>query len=216
MKQTILFICVLVSSACSIENKNEQALPAQTTLTKPKAEMDALIYISRLDSEETERLSAVVKQEHQLNTLMAHNDTVILVLENRALFFPLGKYPSLSAIRNQYLQLTHQVNGNEEISTDEMHISADTVKFIKTNEEAEVYIVAGRITGTSLKLANGVMVGMSKNDFLKQYFSHIPQLLVQGGQVIELVSALDGIKHYYTFRNQKLTAIEFTSDYVLD
>jgi hypothetical protein len=216
MKQTALFIGLLVSAACSTKHKSEQELPAQATLTKSKAETDTTTYISRLDSAETERLSTAVKQKYQLNTLMAQHDTVTIVLENRELFFPLGKYSSLPAVRNQYLQFIHRINGDAEISTDEMYSGVDTVKFIKTNEDAEVHIVAGRITSASLKLANGVGIGMNKNDFLKQYFSHIPQLLVQGGQVIELVSALDGIKHYYTFNNRKLTSIEFTSNYVLD
>jgi hypothetical protein len=216
MKQLILFITLLLSAACSTKQKNEQALPAQATLTKSKAETDTTTYISRLDSAETERLSAAVKQEYQLNTLMAQHDTVTIVLENRELFFPLGKYSSLPAVRNQYLQFVHRVDGEAEISIDEMYNGIDTVKFIKTNEDAEVHIVAGKITSASLKMANGVGIGMSKNDFLKQYFSHIPQVLVQGGQVIELVSALDGIKHHYSFNNRKLISIEFTSNYVLD
>ncbi|MCR5889014.1 hypothetical protein LRS06_14805 [Hymenobacter sp. J193] len=226
MKKTVLCICVLVSAACSTENKNEQALPVQTTLTKPKNETDKLTYISHLDSVETEQLSAVVKPEHQLNTLMARNDTVTLVLENRALFFPLGKYHTISALQSAYaVGYTHKISSyrkDANIIVDDMQNGPNAINFIRMEDDEEsyedkvFYIVSGRVIDGSLPLADATTVGMHKQAFLNTYFSSTPRLLMQGGKVIVLESALNGIKHYYTFDKQKLSSIEFASDYALD
>ncbi|RZJ73641.1 hypothetical protein [Flavobacterium sp.] len=92
--------------------------------------------------------------------------------------------------------------------------SSRLVLFFDQGDEAEThsYILGGEIDDESVLFADGIQIGMTKQDFLNTFFDDFRLTDFDRFEVVQLISCVDGISHLYTFKNQELAMVLFKTD----
>ncbi|RVU02720.1 hypothetical protein EOD41_01910 [Mucilaginibacter limnophilus] len=167
-----------------------------------------------------ESLESAAKNVLQLNELNISNDTLNIVSESGFLFYPFGKHKSFAQFKAANLKfnykdiyLKNQLT-NEIVRGYQLHEGKSYVKLLIEDEDDDnrVMIIRGEISDSVIFLKNRVHVGMDKQKFLQLFFARTPNNSIN---VINLKSALEGIIHTYTFKQNKLQSIKFYTDYMV-
>jgi hypothetical protein len=161
------------------------------------------------------------KEKLEVSKIERNKDTLKMILMNRIVFYPLGKFQKIQDI------LTHDKNFSLAVEIDKSSLpdsiklykvkyKESFVKFFKDEDSNNFEIVSGKITDAAFMLDQNVHIGLKFKDFLNLYYkkdisSHCHEI-----NVVELVSGVDGIWHFYNFKNDILTSIKFNSDYTFD
>jgi hypothetical protein len=225
MRNSILLACILAVYGCSTDLKPKQNLNSLPQSNKGKVSNASTKENSSKDnSPETD--SALFLKEFKMkdiNTATIIRDTLKIVSVNGFFYYPLGKFHDSTALKNSLKSL----NFKKEYVPDETSTSGKTllyrfynansfVKYFYQPDTEEYEIVSGKITDQSLVLLNGTKIGMDKNDFFDLYFTKAVHNTARKINVVEFISGLEGIWHYYTFKDDKLAGIYFDTDYQLD
>jgi hypothetical protein len=149
-------------------------------------------------------------------------DTLKIVSSNCILYYPFGKYdnienflttlPAEKIVEN----IEDKIKGIYHIQFKNNDIEVIVLEDYCENNNVAVNIVNAEIRNDAIEVLNCVKIGISKQSFVKilnlgniDSFKEI--------RVIEFISVLSGIWHYYTFGdNNILTKIEIKSDYVFE
>jgi len=225
MTSGILVICVitLYSFSDNFGSKQKLGLTAHRKLSNASANAHTL----NPDSNKIIRSFFLKNFKQQgdikVSKVNINHDTLSILSSGWFFYYPLGMFHNLTTLRNRLKLL----NFKKEYVPDETSPSGKTplyrfyndnsfVKYIYQPDTKNMEIVSGEITDPSIILRNGTKVGMDKTDFLDLYFSRDTHNATKKINVVEFISALDGMWHYYNFKNDKLYSICFDTDYQVD
>ena len=77
----------------------------------------------------------------------------------------------------------------------------------------KVELLGGRINDPEVKLANGIHVGMAKDDVLKVFFKKYPKSYTSEVAVLKVISGAGEVAEIYTFKGEKLRHIKIETAY---
>ncbi|UYZ62621.1 hypothetical protein [Hymenobacter weizhouensis] len=220
----ILAGILLVLSACN-DNKNtketdsslEEAtkqLPQQATTEKAKVTAslerpDTVIYSK-------DSLQYLVFDSFELVSYQVAADTLQLVSTSNFLYYPFGRYSAISAFKAKNPLFTFVKETDPTDNTVNLYRGIYDNNFIKLfldDEKGALEVVSGRVNDSKIRLNEGILVGMKKREFFSRIFKK-PSIIEKADiKVVELISGLEGIHHYYTFRNDTLARIDFNTNY---
>ena len=160
--------------------------------------------------------------DFQLDSVSFDTDTLKIRASSEFLFYPFGRFHNISSltksiskpklVRLAKRSLESNLPMEADVSIVLVILAGDTVGVFEDDERNRVEIAKGLIVNQSFELKKGIKVGMKKKDFLLRIFRTIPHFDIKGIKVVELISTLDGMWHYYTFSNNILKSIEFKTD----
>ena len=147
-----------------------------------------------------------------------NKDTLSVVTGSPYLYYPFGKHNSINDFKNAYDYFALSPEKSAADTSAIIHVLVyrnSSLKLFFDDERETLEIVSGEISDPQIILINGIATGMDKAAFMQHFFKRYPAKTLQKINTVKLISALDGIIHYCYFENNKLTSIEFISDYVL-
>jgi|GEM_PF-895906 len=188
--------------------------PETGQVTAPAAESPAAA--GRADvAYSPDSLQRLAQRSFELVEYHVRADTLQLVSTSDFLFHPFGRLATIQEFQRQNPAWSFQKVTDPADAAAVLYRCAynnSWLKLFADGEKKALEIVAGHVTTLEAPLANRVVVGMSKREFFATFLRQ-PSTLEAGSRVVELESGLDGIRHYYTFQQDKLTSIDFDSDY---
>ena len=156
------------------------------------------------------------KPTAEIAEVLFNEDTLKIVTGITHLYYPFGKHSDIKdiekSILNSSVKNIHLINFQAQDSTAITQITTplSVIKFFYDDEQLRQEIVSADIRDSNFHFLNNIRIGMSKDELLKILFSKPPAVTVN---TIKLISGLDGIKHYYLFKDDKLTEIKMVTDY---
>ena len=155
----------------------------------------------------------------ELLTYRETTDTLQLVSTSPFLYYPFGEFPSLPAFQKNFPLLAFKRKTDQSDTSAKIYRGVFKSTFIKLfldEEKKALEVVSGHIFTSEVKLVNGIATGMKKRAFFARFFKKPSTVEQNTQQVVELVSGLDGIRHYYTFKDDTLEHIHLDTDYQFD
>jgi hypothetical protein len=180
--------------------------------TKSPAESDNLVSI--------DSLQLYSQYDEMMTTTNLVNDTLKFLTTDSIAYFPLGVFENIEDLTKKYnffkvekeLQYPYKDSTMQIITIYNLIFSNSKIKVFPSQVNIKVNIIYGEIVDSKIVLTNGIEVGQSKSTVLKKFYSKLPENY-EKINVIELESGLEGIWHYYDFKNDQLTSIKFDTDY---
>lgn len=219
-------ICVLVMaltivSACNSrpEAVTSNSLPEERASSSPEQNQASSAASSPTTGSTYagDSLQHLALSSFELVSYRQTNDTLQLVSTSDFLYYPFGNSSTIQAFRQKHPTWTFAKETDRTDPTAILYRGTTRNGFIKLfadSEKKSLEIVAGDLSGPGIKLANGLAVGATRTAFFMPFFNQ-PATLPHS-RVVALISGLDGIRHYYTFRADTLARIVFETDYQFD
>jgi len=148
----------------------------------------------------------------------SHHDTLVLLAKNELSYFPFGRYNDFLDFLKAYplfivsKTIIHSYNDLETDTLYNFSYKGSRIEFFQDPEDKLLKIVSGAILDSNVVFKNGLKIGNSKSSICKMLITSIPTD-IKSINVIEVVSVLTGIWHYYNFKNELLMNIKFVTDY---
>lgn len=148
-------------------------------------------------------------------------DTLRVISTSDFLYYPFGSYENIKGLSKKIPYMIRS-NKEERNSQDTTHVVGTTfcfsirnsyVKFVKDEKTNKIELVFARIMDTEICLTNGISIGITKEEFLSRFTTEIKPELIKNVTVIEFVSGLLGVWHYYSFENDSLSSFQIITDY---
>ena len=161
------------------------------------------------------------KPTFELNSLREKSgDTLLLVTCSDFVYFPFGEINTKSDLQSSKLKNFKILDKNETITNDVVEFqiltynSSKLILFFADDTEASKhsYIFKGEISDENVRLNDGIMIGMTKEDFFSSFFHDFPKELINKYKFVVFESCVQDIKHTYTFNGDKLQSINFITD----
>ncbi len=162
--------------------------------------------------------SATPKQSTEFHSLIKSDaDTLAIEVASTYVYFPFGiikgkTNPNLHLLKN--FKITNEIIKTDIGDIDLQilkHGSSKLIFFFNpaySGKESDLY--KGEIYDTDVKFINGIKIGMSIDDFYKCFFDYFPSNLKNKYKYF-VVEAVDGIKHTYSFKNDTLKSVKFST-----
>ncbi|UEG53441.1 hypothetical protein LLH06_00420 [Mucilaginibacter daejeonensis] len=118
-----------------------------------------------------------------------------------------------SLLSNFLLTSRTEVMDSEPIQFYMLHLkSSKLIIWFDSDPEASKhsYILKGEVYDHEVTFDKGIRIGMSQSAFYKKFFDYFPVQVHYS--VVVLVSCIDDIKQVYTFKDDKLYSVVFTTD----
>lgn len=220
-----IFASVITSLALSACNSHNEAIVNQSdskeqvsqrpenssTPSAPDAD-GAIIYSD-------DSLQYLALDSFELVSYQIVSDTLQLVSTNNFLYYPLGKLHTISSLKTKYPSIILKKEIDLFDNTADIYRATLDDSFIKIfldDEKKTLEIVSGIIISPKIIINDNIKIGMKKRGFFTCFFSKPSSVEKKDIKVVELISGLDGIRHYYTFQGDTLVKIEFDTDYQFD
>ncbi|MCO5936215.1 hypothetical protein NAF17_11765 [Mucilaginibacter sp. RB4R14] len=190
---------------------------------KQKAQNDIKIAVDTAIKTDTASLRKLLensqKQDVEIPEMLFNADTLKIVTGISHLYYPFGRHGNIQeikkAITNKVVKDIHlsNIGAQDSTSITQITTSKSIVKFYKSDETNYQEIISADIRDSNFHFLNNIRVGMSKDELLKILFNKPPAVTVN---TIKLISILDGIQHYYIFKDDKLIEIKMVTDYMFE
>jgi hypothetical protein len=159
--------------------------------------------------------------DKELMEIRCQNDTLIIATTGWFFYYPFGKVNNEKTLKNafhiyQFVDEIQHKGDNDSTKLYRFNKDASFVKFVKSDDNTRFEIVSAVINNPDMVFLNGVKVGMSKSEFYRTYFKRNIERELPDIKVVEIITALDGMWHYYTFSGGRLSQIKLSTDYLLD
>jgi hypothetical protein len=156
------------------------------------------------------------KKDFDFNSLIkSSNDTLEIVTCSKDVIYPFGKFDTISELKSSLLKGFKIVSQKTD---DSMYFVYNIVSgnnrltlLLDKDPDASAHsnILNGLITDNSIKTINNIQIGMSADSFYKLYFKSYPSDLSQKFKIVIFDYCVNGIKHIYTFKDNKINRIEY-------
>ena len=160
------------------------------------------------------------RPEYQIKDIKVYTDTMTIYSLDSRIIYPIGEWSSVE----QYIT-DNQLNWYREIDYkkyyDSMEVSVNRMRRYDDSYldlyysiwTKKVELLGGYLRDPEVTLANGVHVGMSKDDVLKVFFKKYPKSYTADVTVLKVVSGAGEVAEIYTFKGTKLRPIKFETAY---
>lgn len=145
----------------------------------------------------------------ELITYKYSNDTLRIVSTDESIYFPFGCLKTKEELLQNFPEFVGVDMANETVLLEN---GRDSVVFIFDDELLKYQIVKGRLVSDSLGFNNGIKVGQTLSSVIEKYgVSYLEEYKTTKLLIVE--SGLSGMWHYYSIKNQRVSKIEFKTDY---
>lgn len=221
MRSTALIpIVSLLFGACNNSSETSSDRLSAKAIDSPRhnvaASPNRAAELADTISYSSDSLQYLALDSFELVTYELATDTLKLVSTSNFLYYPFGSFSSVSALKKAGLKFAFQQESDASDTSVQIYratFANSFVKLFQDDEKKKLEIVSGRILNKEIKLINGIRIGTSKRSFFSSFFKKPSTIEKTDHKVIELISGLDGIRHYYAFKNSVITSIKFDSDY---
>jgi hypothetical protein len=161
------------------------------------------------------------RKSFEISEIKIKGDTLSFVSGSDYMWYPLGVFKNIEDVmKNQKIK---------NVEKKEFCYPSDTTNYIKDKlfllkkngntlmmqKEPDDFdglrILSGKIINHGLILENNIRLRMSSKKFLETLFTKVSNQFGKNIHVVEIISAIYGMWHYYTFEHGKLKQIDFES-----
>lgn len=166
------------------------------------------------------RMMTYSRPEYMVKDIKVYTDTMTVYSLADYVIYPIGKWENVEQyITNTQLQWYREVGYKQYY--DSMSVSVNTLKrldgsfidMFRAIHTNKVEMLQGKITDPEVVLANGVHVGMSKDEVFSVLFKKFPRSYTADINVLKVISGAGEVGQVYTFRGNKLRHIGIISNY---
>lgn len=166
------------------------------------------------------RMMSFGREEYMIKDIKVYTDTMTVYSLANQVIYPLGVWESME----QYItdnQLHWYRESDYRRYFDSMEVSVNRMKRLDDSYldmfysiwTRKVELLGGRINDSEVVLANGIHVGMSKDDVFKVFFKKYPKSYTAEVAVLKVISGAGEVAEIYTFKGQKLRHIKIETAY---
>lgn len=148
-------------------------------------------------------------------------DTLKIISTSDFLYYPFGHYRVEKKLNERFKLMEKSIdmeNGlkkraNKAPCLTEFSLNKSVIKFFYDKEKKQFELVFASIISPDIFLNHQLGVNISKTDFMNKFSTDMELPDLSKVSVIELVSGLEGVWHYYTFEKGLLKSIHIDTDY---
>lgn len=203
------FLQIGLSFGCSSPKSNPEDITQKTIAAKP---------VDTANSFKVQGTWITLMPKFEFNSLdRFSNDTLSLAICGNYVYSPFGTIDDSLKIQKSSLSNFEKTNRVDTSTPDRMIVqslkfkSSKLLLFFDKDPEASThsYVIKGEIYDPEVRFSDGIRVGMAKTAFFKTFFSNFPETISKQTNVFCLESCIMGIRHIYTFTDDKLTSVRF-------
>lgn len=166
------------------------------------------------------RMMNFSRPEYMIKDIKVYTDTMTIYSLDSRIIYPIGEWSSVE----QYIT-DNQLNWYREIGYkkyyDSMEVSVNRMRRYDDSYldlyysiwTKKVELLGGYLRDPEVVLANGVHVGMSKDDVMKVFFKKYPKSYTADVAVLKVISGAGEVAEIYTFKGTKLRHIKIETAY---
>jgi len=167
-------------------------------------------------SQDIKSLDIVPKKDFEYNSLLKYQkDTLEIVSCAKYVLFPFGEIDNISQLKTSLLK-DFKATGKKTNDSISYYYCLETgpnklTLLFDTDLDASSHsnITAGLIHSKGIKTINNIQVGMSTESFFRLIFTSFPNEIIKKYSIVILDYCVNGIRHFYSFRDNKLEQIEY-------
>lgn len=166
------------------------------------------------------RMMNFSRPEYMIKDIKVYTDTMTVYSLSNYVIYPFGVWESME----QYItdnQLHWYRESDQHRFFDSMEVSVNRMKRLDDSYldmfysiwTRKVELLGGRINDPEVVLANGLHVGMSKDDVFKVFFNKYPKSYTADVAVLKVISGAGEVAEIYTFKGSRLRHIKIETAY---
>ena len=166
------------------------------------------------------RMLAFSRPEYQIKDIKVYTDTMTVYTMSNQVIYPFGVWESMEDyITDNQLHWYRESDYRKyfdsmEVSVNRMtRLDGSYLDLFYSIWTRKVELLGGRINDPEVKLANGIHVGMAKDDVLKVFFKKYPKSYTSEVAVLKVISGAGEVAEIYTFKGEKLRHIKIETAY---
>lgn len=166
------------------------------------------------------RMMTYARPEYMVKDIKVYVDTMTVISRSEYVIYPIGKWDNIeSYITATQLQWYRNIGYKKYF--DSMEVSVNTLSRLddsfldmyRSIWTGRVEMLQGKINDSEIVLANGVHVGMTKEEVFGIIFKKFPRSYVADINVLKVMSGAGEVGEVYTFKGNKLRHIGIVSKY---
>ena len=166
------------------------------------------------------RMMNFSRPEYLIKDLKVYTDTMTVYSLSTYVIYPFGEWSSVEQyITDNQLSWYREIGYRKyydsmEVSVNRMRRYDDSyIDLYYSIWTKKVELLGGYVADPEVKLANGIHVGMSKDEVFHVFFKKYPRSYTADVQVLKVISGAGEVAEIYTFKGQKLRHIKFETAY---
>lgn len=166
------------------------------------------------------RMMSFARPEYQISDIKVYTDTMTVYSMSNYVIYPFGVWTSVEQfITDNQLHWYREIGYRKYFDSMEVSVNRMTrvddsyLDFYYSIFTGKVELLAGQINDREVKLANGVSVGMTKDDVFRVFFKKYPKSYTSDVQVLKVIAATGEVAEIYTFKGQKLRHVKIETRY---
>ena len=160
------------------------------------------------------------REEYLIKDIKVYTDTMTVYSLSNYVIYPFGEWESME----QYItdnQLHWYRESGYRKYFDSMEVSVNRMKRLDDSYldmfysiwTRKVELLGGRINDPEIQLANGIHVGMSKDEVFHVFFKKYPKSYTSDVAVLKVISGAGEVAEIYTFKGTKLRHVKIETAY---
>lgn len=166
------------------------------------------------------RMMSFSRPEYQIKDIKVYADTMTVYSLANYVIYPFGEWSSVEQyITDNQLSWYREIGYKKYFDSMEVSVNRmsrldgsfiDMYYSIWTNK---VELLAGYIADKEVALANGIHVGMTKDEVMNVFFKRYPKSYTADVLVLKVISGAGEVAEIYTFKGTKLRHIKVETAY---
>ncbi|MBP3763438.1 MAG: hypothetical protein J6I49_06130 [Bacteroidales bacterium] len=166
------------------------------------------------------RMLAFSRPEYMIKDIKVYTDTMTVYSMSDQVIYPFGVWESMEHYITENQLHWYRESGYKKYF-DSMEVSINRMSRLDDSYldlfysiwTRKVEVLAGRVNDPEVVLANGLHVGVSKDEVFHVFFKKYPKSYTADVAVLKVVSAAGEVAEIYTFKGQKLRHIKVETAY---
>ena len=178
-----------------------------------------LVIVSQLACQEKyeAKKKIIPTSEGDITEVTLKKDTLQLLCGVRYLYYPFGRFKTIDQLKMSLKNFTFHTGRRDDAELDTAEYRDSKIIFVYDDgDHRSMEIVNGIIKDNDCGLLLGMKVGMKKKELIYKFIKEIDEGDYKSIKVLELISVVDGMWHYYTIEADTVKSIEFVTDRVFD
>lgn len=166
------------------------------------------------------RMMSFSKPEYQIKDIKVYTDTMTVYSLSRYVIYPFGEWTSIEQFITGNKLHWYRESGyrkyfdSMEVSVNRMRRLDDSyIDMFYSIWTKKIELLHGYVSDSEVILANGMHVGMTKDEVFGVFFKRYPKSYTADIAVLKVVSGAGEVAEIYTFRGTKLKHIKIETAY---
>lgn len=160
------------------------------------------------------------REEYMIKDIKVYTDTMTVYSLSNYVIYPFGEWESMEQYITDNQLHWYRESGYREYF-DSMEVSVNRMKRLDDSYldmfysiwTRKVELLGGRINDPEIVLANGIHVGMSKDEVFRVFFKKYPKSYTSDVSVLKVISGAGEVAEIYTFKGTKLRHVKIETAY---